>query len=663
VSPEESTSSLSSMLNEGSATSDPSPSPRAAAAGATVEAAPPPPQPLKENNNDDSEMSAPDNIDENAVSIVPAGAAAEDMSTSVSGTAALHPPPDHGAATLPLTEEPVQPMDTDAELDVPNGINGNNQGPDASNKAPHAVFGAAETVTDPSLVSHSAVHEVHDHSSNRISKKEAMAVLPAGNSVATATATAAVPLQDGSSDMILTHPSNSNIASRSKNNNTDTIQKLRSSTSMAAIPEETEKPVLVATDPATSSKDILAMQQQTTLVVGAAVTAPVPLLKAPPPSAPEVIDLLDDDDDDDEGEDDEEETNSTSAAPDVHQRKRQKLGNGNGSAFGATTSSLVQPGRSPSNATATMDYNVSAKAIEQMYRPPTSDASSSSRPAPTSMFSSSFGSPPRSARTSSTSTAVAGGSPSLANMYHMDKPQYIALPPNFVSTWKEFMPGTPKQAPPSVATASSAHMRPPGSNLASAMSMSQYRNVATAPPPIPRRDQRRYFQLSLLNVYEFTITGLPVSYDSPPTPVTGLRAPIRQISREHGKAVYERDSDSETSPKDDDGGGGGGLVNNNGDAGGGSPRGGKWRIPLAAYQAFYAYLRSDKYTQVDGIPQHQLQIASLARERQAKGYPTVEALIKRGVPTRLSKALAPFQRGGVDFVLDKNGRALIADGA
>ena len=154
------------------------------------------------------------------------------------------------------------------------------------------------------------------------------------------------------------------------------------------------------------------------------------------------------------------------------------------------------------------------------------------------------------------------------------------------------------------------------------------------PPPNPARPNQRKFRLTLLNVNEFTITGLPTYLDGPPTPLTNLRTAIRQISRDHGKAVYDRDKEL---------------------------GGGKWRIPLAAYHPFVGFLRSDPNTYIDGIPQHQLQIASLEKARQEKGFPTVEEVIDMGVPTKLARALAPFQRGGVDFVCEKEGRALIAD--
>lgn len=144
--------------------------------------------------------------------------------------------------------------------------------------------------------------------------------------------------------------------------------------------------------------------------------------------------------------------------------------------------------------------------------------------------------------------------------------------------------------------------------------------------------ERRAFKLSLLNVNEFTITGISPSWNQPPTSTAGLRRVIKSIAREHGKAVYERDT-------------------------------GQWRIPLGAYHALAAYLESDRRTSVEGIPPHQLQVASIERARQERGYPTAERLVELGLPKGLAHALAPFQRGGVDFVISKGGRALIADGA
>ena len=83
-------------------------------------------------------------------------------------------------------------------------------------------------------------------------------------------------------------------------------------------------------------------------------------------------------------------------------------------------------------------------------------------------------------------------------------------------------------------------------SLDSAGAQPTWRTLLPVPPvarkaPPSNGSRRRYFRLSLLNVNEFTITGLQPSWDAPPTPLTNLRTPIRQTSREHGKAVFERD--------------------------------------------------------------------------------------------------------------------------
>ena len=188
-----------------------------------------------------------------------------------------------------------------------------------------------------------------------------------------------------------------------------------------------------------------------------------------------------------------------------------------------------------------------------------------------------------------------------------ERPQYLTLPGGFIPTWR--------QLHPSVTT---------NRNAPTAGEANEYSGLS-----LPRR-----FRLSLLNVNEFTITGLPLQFGGAPTPVTNLRTAIRQISRDHGKPVFERDKE--------------GL-------------GGKWRIPLGAYHAFVAYLTNSQNTEVEGIPQHQLQIASLERARQEKGYPTYEQVLEMGVPAQVARSLAPFQMGGVGFVREKQGRALIAD--
>lgn len=66
---------------------------------------------------------------------------------------------------------------------------------------------------------------------------------------------------------------------------------------------------------------------------------------------------------------------------------------------------------------------------------------------------------------------------------------------------------------------------------------------------------------------------------------------------------------------------------------------------------------------IEPIPDDQLKIASLGKARLEKGYPSSKKVVSYGVPTGLATALAPFQRGGVEFVVEREGRALIADGA
>ncbi|KAL3816466.1 hypothetical protein ACHAXA_009891 [Cyclostephanos tholiformis] len=98
---------------------------------------------------------------------------------------------------------------------------------------------------------------------------------------------------------------------------------------------------------------------------------------------------------------------------------------------------------------------------------------------------------------------------------------------------------------------------------------------------------------------------------------------------------------------------------------------GKWRIPLGAYHPLMTYLTSTTTTSpfggngrnvVEGIPPEQLRMASLGRERMDKStHATVEELITRNVHPAVARALAPYQRSGVEFVLDRGGRALLAD--
>ena len=167
------------------------------------------------------------------------------------------------------------------------------------------------------------------------------------------------------------------------------------------------------------------------------------------------------------------------------------------------------------------------------------------------------------------------------------------------------------------------------------------------PPPTPQvavqsnsKQGPRAFKLSLISCSEFTITAIPHpqnwDYSGESVNLRGLRIHIKKIAREEGEgAKFDR-----------------------------GEGGGRWCIPLGAYQNILSFLiNSDPRTYVDGITEDQLKIATLGKERLSRRYPSKDDLVKRGVPAGIASALAPYQRGGVDFVVDKNrnGRALIAD--
>jgi hypothetical protein len=190
-----------------------------------------------------------------------------------------------------------------------------------------------------------------------------------------------------------------------------------------------------------------------------------------------------------------------------------------------------------------------------------------------------------------------------------ERPHYMAFPPKFVPTWQNLVP-------------------PRSTVVAPAASSLGHHNGSLGPPVA--------FALSLLNVNEFTIEATYRNGTST-TDISGLRKPLRHICQRH----Y--------------------LVGKN-NAAYRDPVTRKWRIPLMCYQDVLLYLTHQlKCRQVTGIPPTQLQIALLERERQEKGYPNVATIISYGVPKLIAETLAPFQRGGVDFVHEKDGRALIAD--
>ena len=331
--------------------------------------------------------------------------------------------------------------------------------------------------------------------------------------------------------------------------------------------------------------------------------ATVPQKRAPPV----VIDLLDSDDDEEE---DAKESSNTSSSQDITQlaivqhiqdRKRQKVMAQN--SIVTTEAALASH---HSRAAHMPEWMKQKSLIRQPAGMPIQPGISlpglaSAKPAPLPPPGVAAQHPPAAAAAAA-AAAVVQPQPETSPqhrqaLYKYNTPFFLRNPDGFVPTWEKLLPEY-------------AAVRP------------------------QQKRQRRAFRLSLLNVSEFTIDGLPLTWEGPPTPVSGLRKAIKGISRDHGKAVYEKNREG----------------------------GGRWRIPLGAYHSFLTFLKSDPLTIVEGVPQNQLQIASLERARQEKGYPTAEELMEQGLPCGLAKALAPFQRGGVDFVLNKGGRALIADG-
>lgn len=182
---------------------------------------------------------------------------------------------------------------------------------------------------------------------------------------------------------------------------------------------------------------------------------------------------------------------------------------------------------------------------------------------------------------------------------------------------------------------------------------------------------RRRFTLSLINLWEFTLTteSIDIYGQSSEEVFNGLRGPIKKIAKDHigrdGRkgAIFERGAGGEGIMPDDPSlkQATAGLSNMNEDgSNSASAIQGKWRIPLGAYQALFTYLTREGH--VEGIPPEQLKAATLGRERaDKKEYPSVKSLLDSGVSPVIAKALAPYQRGGVEFMIEKEGKALLAD--
>ena len=232
----------------------------------------------------------------------------------------------------------------------------------------------------------------------------------------------------------------------------------------------------------------------------------------------------------------------------------------------------------------------------------------------------------------------------VCNSYNT--PTYLHTQPGFVPTFTDLLPPPPK-------TAEEIEKAKQDEAAAIAAAYRHKSRVQSTNIYNPS------YALSLLSVAEFTITAIPHPFDvsEPHELQPALEEEFREVLEGIcGTSAASTDSnqkegndsttsDSESSVPD-------------------SPQfiDGKWRIPLSAYQQFYAYLTSKKGRgRVEGIPDQQLKVASLGRQRMDRSYPSAEDLIDKGVPSGIAHALAPYQRGGVDFCLERKGRALLAD--
>ena len=176
---------------------------------------------------------------------------------------------------------------------------------------------------------------------------------------------------------------------------------------------------------------------------------------------------------------------------------------------------------------------------------------------------------------------------------------------------------------------------------------------------VPSTRKANAFKLSLLSCSDFTISPIqhPDDWNTPRGSLAGLRIHIKKAAKPHGGAKFERADDD--GDDNDDNGDSTEVVAPVGPAG-------RWRIPLGAYEGLVSYLGTlrderGRPAYIEPIHQRNLQMATMGRELKNKAYPSAQVLIDEGVPAGLAKALAPYQRGGVDFALHQDGRVLIAD--
>uniref|UniRef100_A0A7S1FTN0 Helicase ATP-binding domain-containing protein n=1 Tax=Corethron hystrix TaxID=216773 RepID=A0A7S1FTN0_9STRA len=234
---------------------------------------------------------------------------------------------------------------------------------------------------------------------------------------------------------------------------------------------------------------------------------------------------------------------------------------------------------------------------------------------------------------------------SESNRFSNSKPptvEFIPLPSKFLPTWSVPIP------PEGV--------RIPEQHVSSSTGCLSYSPLAS-----------RRFRLSLLSMTEFTISAVSLLDGDFPfhlhyngtTAQSGRRGTstpylphnlgikVRKMARAKSvKAVYETYDDEDANCTEE-----------------------RWRLPLAIYHDLYVFLISPealsgpiRNVQIDPISSELLKMASLGSEWSGRDFPDPEDLHqRRKIKIELAMRLAPFQRGGVDFIAEKNGNALLAD--
>lgn len=90
----------------------------------------------------------------------------------------------------------------------------------------------------------------------------------------------------------------------------------------------------------------------------------------------------------------------------------------------------------------------------------------------------------------------------------------------------------------------------------------------------------------------------------------------------------------------------------------------KWKFPISSLGALETAIAENcKSVDIHSIPQHILQMMTLAAQRRNADAQAgdAEQFLQERLHARLLRALAPFQREGVAFILKRDGRALLAD--